>query len=405
MKYQSIIIPLGILGIFLLGACETPEGPRPNGDDEIAPGLVTVDEVVNISGGAVIYYTPPEDVDLLYIKAAFTDNRGIDREVKSSAANDSLLIQGLGEVKEYQVHLSAYDRVENQSEASTTTITPLEPPVRLIGPSLTGEVDYGGIKVFYENSMRAEVSLNMLVEDSLTGGMRYTESFLTSQESGSYSFRGYPPVKTRFGVYVEDRWENKSDTTYFEITPIPDDYVDKGDISVFKIQGDEDFEQFGHSAEEMWDDRWSDQWNTGHTDFAPLPHYLTLNLGVNVELSRFKLYQRGGDELYKHGNPKHFRVYGTLDVNDLPPYDPQDPNAGWTLLGEFHSFKPSGLPVGQFSSEDVEFQDKGEDFEFDVDNLVEIRYIRLEVIETWGNLNLTVIGELSFWGNISEQQQ
>lgn len=403
MKYQTVLLLFGVL----FSACEAPEGHHPYGGDETAPGMVTVDEVVNIPGGAVIYYTPPEEVDVLYVKAAFTDNKGGHREVKSSTSNDSILIQGLGEIKEYIVQLSAYDRGGNQSKVSLATITPLTPPVMQIGHTLVGEVDYGGVKVSYENPMEAEVSLNILVKDTTTGKMRYRESFFTSQESGSYSFRGYPAVKTRFGVYVEDRWENKSDTTYFEVTPIPDDFLDKEKFSVFRIQGDEDFGGYSSSypAEMMWDNRWSDQWNCGHTDFAPLPIHLTIDLGVNVELSRFKLYQRGGTELYKHGNPEHFRIYGTLDVNDLPPYDPENPNAGWILLGEFHSFKPSGLPIGQVTAEDVEFQDKGEDFEFDVDNLVEIRYVRIEVLETWGNMNLAVIGELAFWGNITGQQQ
>ncbi|MGK0254276.1 MAG: hypothetical protein ACI9OE_001775, partial [Mariniflexile sp.] len=66
------------------------------------------------------------------------------------------------------------------------------------------------------------------------------------------------------------------------------------------------------------------------------------------------------------------------------------------------SFKPSGLPIGQTTAEDYEFQNKGEDFDFDVDNLVEIKYIRIEVLENWGGINGTVIGELSFWGEISQ---
>lgn len=390
--------------LLVLGACE-PDQHHPNGNDGIPPGPVTVNAVENRSGGAFILFTAPTDTDVLYVKAAFTDDKGKARDVKVSATVDSLVIEGFGSTGEFEVNLYAVDRGENASEPVLVIISPLESQVDLIFPTIRGEVDYGGLKVSYENEGRAEVSLNLTMFDENHGTWNYKESFFTSQASGSYSFRGYKGIKTKFGVYVEDRWGNLSDTAFFEVTPIPDEYLDKSLFSVFRISGDKDFNDYGFNEKQMWDNRWSDQWNCGHTDFTPLPHHLTIDLGVNVKLSRFKLYQRGGSELYKHGNPKHFKIYGTLDVNDLPPHNDALPNEGWTLLKDCYSFKPSGLPIGQTTAEDHEFQNKGEDFEFDVDNLVEVRYIRIENLETWGDQIVTVIGELSFWGEISESNQ
>lgn len=400
---NKLILLFTVIGVVFMCSCESDDEHKPHGADGNAPGEPVINEVIPTPGGAIIYYSAPEDIDVLYIQAVFTDNKNRLREVKSSPSNDSLVIEGLGEVAEYNIGVSAVDRGENESNVTEVKVTPLTPPVRLISPSLVGEVDYGGIKVSYENPSRAEVSLNIVSENE-SGEMIYRESFFTSQLQGSYSFRGYSAVRTRFGVYVEDRWENVSDTTYFEVTPIPDEFLDKDNFSVFKIQGDEDFNDYGFNEGQMFDNRWDDQWNCGHTAFLPLPHQLTIDLGTTVKLSRFKLYQRGGDAYFAHGNPKHFKIYGTLDINDLPPYDPQNPHAGWTLLKDCHSFKPSGLPLGQVTAEDIEYARKGEDFEFDVDNLVEVRYIRIENIESWGQ-EVTVIGELSFWGEITSQQQ
>ena len=395
------IFSLGIV-LFIYG-CQVEEKQGPYGSDGEAPGPVALEYVINKPGGAVIYYTPPTDVDVLYIKASFNDDRGRAREVKVSQVIDSIVIEGFGQIGDYKVTLNAVDRGENISEPTVVDISPLTPPLQLIFPTLVGEVDFGGIKVSYENPLQSEVSLNVVVFDESRDEFVYRESFFTSQASGTYSFRGYKAVKTQFGVYVEDRWENISDTIYFEVTPIPDDFLDKSLFSVFKIQNDKDFNDYGFNEAQMWDSRWSDQWNCGHTNFLTnLPHYLTFNLGTAAKLSRFKMYQRGGSELYKHGNPKRFNVYGVLDVNNLPPYDSNNPNAGWILLREYESFKPSGLPIGQTNAEDYEFQNKGEDFDFDVDNLVEIKYIRIEVLENWGGINGTVIGELSFWGEISQ---
>ncbi|MGQ7867838.1 DUF5000 domain-containing lipoprotein [Sunxiuqinia sp. sy24] len=400
MKYHIIIF---LLGITLFFGCEEDEH-KPYGSDGIAPGPVTIDKVINTPGGAVIYFTAPTDNDVLYVKATFEDNLGNKREVKTSAVMDSLNIEGYGEMGEYPVSVYAVDRGENVSSAVNISISPLEPPVQLILPTIVGEVDYGGIKIHYENLLQAEVSLNLVAYDSIQDQMVYRESFFTSQPSGFYSFRGYKSEKTRFGVYVEDRWGNQSETVNFEVIPIPDEFLEKSLFSVFKISGDKSFNEYGFNTRQMWDGRWSDQWNCGHTNFEPLPHRLTIDLGTTAKLSRFKLYQRGGSELYKHGNPKRFKIYGTLDINELPPYDPANPNAGWTLLKECQSFKPSGLPIGQVNSEDIEFQNKGEDFEFDVENLVEVRYIRIENLETWGEQQVTVIGELSFWGEITSTQ-
>ena len=402
MKKHSIKAII-IFSILLLGACQEYEN-QPYGSDGVPPGIASVTDVVNHPGGAAIYFTPPTDLDILYVQAIFTDDRGNLREVKASASVDSLLIEGFGKVGDYNVDVYAVDRGENKSESTQIVISPLEPAINIIFPTITGEVDYGGLKVGYENVLRAEVSINVMIYDSLQDEMVYKESFFTSQPNGFYSFRGFKGVKTLFGVFVEDRWGNQSDIAYYEIIPIPDDYLDKSLFYVFKMPGDQDFNQYGFNENQMWDNSWSSQWNCGHTAFTPLPHRLTIDLGVKVKLSRFKLYQRGGSELYKHGNPEHFKVYGTLDINTIPEYNPANPNGGWTLLKDCYSFKPSGLPIGQTTAEDHEFQDKGEDFEFDPENLVEVRYIRIENIDTWGDQQVSVIGELAFWGEISENQ-
>ena len=126
-----------------------------------------------------------------------------------------------------------------------------------------------------------------------------------------------------------------------------------------------------------------------------------MDLGQVAKLNRFKLYQRGGSELYKHGNPKRFEIYGRLNLDNLPIYDPDDPGDGWIFLGYFESFKPSGLPPGSNTAEDYEFQDNGEDFVFDFEaQQHEIRFIRFVNIESWNNQMVTVIGELSFWGSL-----
>ena len=389
-----------VLLIICALSCIDDSDHGPYGSDNIPPGKVIVNEVINTAGGAIIYFTPPTDEDLLYVKATYNDENQTEREVIVSAVIDSLNIVGFAEQGTYPVDVIAVDRGENESIPTVINISPLEAPIHAILNSMEGSQDFGGINISYLNPSRADVSLNMSTLDE-NGNLVFRESFYTSQANNSYSFRGYDPEPTTFVIYVEDRWGNQTATRSFEVTPLEDVFLAKEYWAIQSMPGDESFSEYGFSANQIWDGYWSNQWNCGHTNFLPLPHQLTLDLGQTAKLNRFKLYQRGGSELYKHGNPKRFKMYGREDLNGLPIYDPDNPGGGWIYLGDFESFKPSGLPPGSNTAEDYEFQDNGEDFVFDYDaRQHDIRYVRLVDVESWNNQMVTVIGELSFWGSV-----
>jgi hypothetical protein len=387
------------LAIMLINCSEDPLHSA-NGSDGIPPGKVTVNSIENIAGGAIIKFTPPTDEDLLYIKGSYDDENGTQKQVIVSSFIDTLGITGFGQVGQYPVEIRAVDIGDNESEPVTVEISPLEAPIHAILESIEGLEDFGGINISYLNPTRAEVSLNMSVQNS-EGELEFKESFYTSQANSSYSFRGYDPEPTIFVIYVEDRWGNQTISRSFEVTPLEDIFLEKVYWSVQSMPGDESFSEYGFSANQIWDGSWSSQWNCGHTSFLPLPHQFTLDLGQTAKLNRFKLYQRGGSELYKHGNPKRFKIYGRENLNSLPIYDPDSPGDGWIDLGYFESFKPSGLPPGSNTAEDYEYQDNGEDFVFAFDaRQYDIRYIRLVNLESWNNQMVSVIGELSFWGTV-----
>lgn len=385
--------------ILLVYGC-SEESHQAFGSDNDPPGKVTITSIENVAGGAIIKFTPPSDEDLLYIIGKYENEKGEKKQVIVSAYIDSLNINGFGKIGIFDVEVSAFDLGNNQSEIEIVEISPLEAPIHEILKSIDGIQDFGGINISYENPSSANVSLNMsVVNDS--GELEFKESFYTSQKNSSYSFRGYDPVATTFVIYVEDQWGNQTETKSFEITPLKDVFIEKSFWSVVQMPGDESFSEYGFSANQIWDGSWSNQWNCGHTNFLSLPHQLTLDLGQRVKLNRFKLYQRGGSELYKHGNPKIFEIYGRENLDNLPIYDPSKPGDGWILLGKFESFKPSGLPPGSNTEEDYLFQDNGEDFVFEFESQSrEIRYIRFINIESWNNQMVTVIGELSFWGGV-----
>ena len=123
-------------------------------------------------------------------------------------------------------------------------------------------------------------------------------------------------------------------------------------------------------------------------------------MGRTFRLSRFKLYQRGtADWVYNHGNPRIFKVYGSPD--DKARVNPiNEGEHPWTLLGEYESIKPSGLPVGKKSctDEDIEKGAGGEDYDFTYGSAYEVRYLMFQIDKTWGGTEMIHISELEFWG-------
>ena len=169
LKYikKAFVIVTTIAAFSLIMTC-SEEGHGPYGSDGIPPDKVTINEVVNTPGGAVIFFTPPTDEDLLYIKASFEDENQLSREVIVSAVIDSLSIVGFAQEGTYPVDVVAVDRGENESEPVVVNISPLEAPIHAILNSMVSAQDFGGINIAYENPTRAEVSLNMSTPVSYT---------------------------------------------------------------------------------------------------------------------------------------------------------------------------------------------------------------------------------------------
>lgn len=129
-----------------------------------------------------------------------------------------------------------------------------------------------------------------------------------------------------------------------------------------------------------------------------VPHSFTFDLGQEAVISRFRQWQRLTiTVLYRIQNIKKFELWGspTADVN--ADFDT------WIKLGEFESKKPSGLPVGQESAEDIAYATAGEDFFF-MQTPPKIRYIRYHVVELWGGNKVDIaLGDITFFKDENEE--
>ena len=364
------------------------------------PNEVTNLQFVPINGGFDITYDLPAGKDVLYVKAIFTNNKGVESEVRASAFNNSLKILGYGDVDEKQVKVVTVSESEIASSGVSFSGIPLTPVVDVVAESVDMRVTFGGIKISWVNETEVPIAIDIFAENDL-GELEIVETVYTENLEEIYSLRGRDPVEQPFKLIIRDRYENVSKTVYPDtpnklLAPLLETRLDKSLFSQVALDNDDNWEQWGARFSNLWDENPSAE-NWVHTQGnIPRPSILTIDLGVNVKLSRFIMHQRGGSWGFRHANPRTFTVYGATEIPG------QDGNLDdWTKLGDFESIKPSKLPVGTLSNEDRQRVLDGDQHEFDDQNLVEIRYVRIAVHTAWGGNNATHIRELTFYGQLN----
>lgn len=383
----------------LLTGCKEDDNLKPYGDnDGAAPAAVSNIRVRNYPGGAVIRYDLPGDADLAYVKAEFFSTDQQKREVRASQYVDSLVVEGFGDTREYDILLYAYDHFENRSEGVSVKVQPLTPPVHTIFESLRYTVDFGGFLIEYENPTKSDIAIYVVQHDAASGDFDYYDAYYTRTASGTYPVRGLPDKENEFGIYVRDRYNNYSQTLYFTATPYREDVLDKKLFQLVKYPGDTSWAEYSGNPINMWDGQVNEH-VYAHTGYpVDFPHCITIDLGVDVRLSRMHEWQRSR---WEHGSWKRFEVYGCAE---LPAPSDDDLFAGWTLLGDFESIKPSGLPLYQNSDEDLERYAEGEDFAF-MRDIPLVRYVRIAVTMSWSGMLCSTVSEISFWGDIRQADE
>lgn len=368
---------------------------QPVNKNDQQPAKVSNVEVENLPGGARISYTLPSSENILYIKAVYEIREGVEQEVKSSYYNRSLIIEGFPDTEEYDVQLYTVSRGEIASEALTIQVNPLTPPVEEVFKTLVIEPTFAGIKVDFVNEAEANVVLTILAADSI-GDMRTVDRIYTKAIAGQFATRGFAAEPRRFGIFVRDRWDNRSDTLFTELTPWPEEKLNGTSFTMINLPGDNTVQ---HCCGDGISDVFDGNWNSGdafHTKPANgIPVSFTFDLGETVSLSRMVFHHRrgngagAGDGAYKAGDVKKFEVYGSLEA---PASDGSW--EGWTKLATFESKQISNDVNENFQFAVVD----GEGFDFPL-GTPPVRYLRYRAIETWGGLTYIYIGELTFYGN------
>src|SRR3546814_836919 len=227
--------------------------------------------------------------------------------------------------------------------------------------------------------------------------MQIADRVYTKAIDGQFATRGFQPELRRFGVFVRDRWDNRSDTTFIELAPWPEEEINKDNFVIINLPGDNTIQHCcGDGISDVFDGNFnsSDAFHTKPTNGIPVS--FTVDLGETVSLSRLIFHHRrgggagAGDGAYKAGDVKVFEIYGR---NDPPESDGSWDN--WIKLGTFESKQISNdvNENHQFAVVD------GEGFDFPL-GTPPVRYLRYRATQPWGGLTYIYIGELTFFGNL-----
>lgn len=374
-----------------LSACKQDKIIGPNEDDGTIPGPVLHTVVENLPGGAKISYTLPNSSNMLYVKAEYAIREGIVREVKASYHKNFLMVEGFPDTREYDVKLYTVSRGEKSSEPVIVKINPQTPPVQEAFRSLELGETFGGISISFQNSSAADLRAVLLVPDSL-GALKETSVFYTKMPAAVIAARGFESMEKRFGVYIKDRFDNRSDTLFATLTPLYEKELDKSKFKAMNLAGD--YNSPNNSGRSTMDKLWDGILGSNVENMfstlpgGPMPQRFTFDLGVEASLSRFVYYPRANGSFAYTNQPRLFEIWGTNN----PASDDS-----WVKLRDCEMIKPSGSSLGVVTDEDRAYATAGITYEFPV-GVPKVRYIRFQTNEVWSGANIAIL-ELTFFGS------
>lgn len=224
--YHLIILLCGMSLIFLLYSCKKYGGPVNvnNGNANASIEQVRNVRVENIPGGAHIFYTLPNNKNLLYVKAVYNTKNNGEQEVIASKYVDSLTVRGFANGNPHKVKLYSYGRRSTKSKPKSVTINPLTPTYKDVYNSIKMESIFGGISIsFNDNDLKRKLVIVVLNDSSRQISVLNKKHI--SKQKGNYDLHGFKSKVYKLGYYVRDRYQNISDTSFISLKPLFEELI------------------------------------------------------------------------------------------------------------------------------------------------------------------------------------
>ncbi len=398
-KYKTVI--WACVALLSLLSCDEDDNI-----DTQAPGILTNLTVTATNGGGIINYDLPEDDDILYVKAVYTNSQGEEVFSVSSKHNSSVEVTGLNQTTPINVQLYVIDESQNRSKAVGFDFTPLESFIHLVQESMTISPDLGGVKVTWDNIASKTVFVYLYIQDGAEEIVRILSS---SNAEESQFVRGLESKELSFSIKVEDFDGNMTELEdKGKFTPLFEEKIDKSTWSLVSSQSIN-----GDAYEGKTVNLWDDIVDTVETDndnsyfiatrednggSLNFPMDIVIDLNKNVKIQRFKFWQRaywynggGKSYYYQEENLKSFNLYASTDGET------------WNILGEFDLGTPELNSSGDVPAAILQAASEGHEF-----SLPEIseafRYLKFSITSNYGSTQIVVGSELTLYGldNLTE---
>ena len=389
---KLLFIPLFV---FAAVACSDKED-----GDTTPPGVLTVDMVTPTNGGGIINYTLPDDNDILYVKAEYTNSNGVDVSRASSSYNNSIEIDGLNQTTALTITLYVVDENFNQSAPIFVELIPLESFIYLVQESIELAADLGGFRITWDNIESKTVYVYVHINDGTEEEVRILSSD-NAQES--IAVRGLPSTEISISTRVQDFDEN---TTTLEekgtLTPLFEEVIDKSTWTLLASQSVNGNAWEGDSTN-FWDDVIDTTGNNSDNSYFMIwrdlnggslnwPLDLVINLNKNVKITRFSVWQRafwynGPSDVpyyFQEENMKSFTIYASNDAQV------------WQELGQFDIGDPRDSE-GNIPAAALESAANGHEFELDAVSEA-FRYLKFSVTSNYGSETYVNGSEITLYG-------
>ncbi|HUP13188.1 MAG TPA: DUF4959 domain-containing protein, partial [Niastella sp.] len=275
--------------ILITGACGKQMGREPINNDPAVPAIVGNVKVENRSGKAKLTYSVPYDPALLYVQAEYTLSSGDVATRKASYYEDSLILDGFADTLEHEVSLYSISRSNVRSEPVLVKVKPLEASIFHVIKSLKIENAFGGYNITAVNPTGENIGLivlskNVFKEFEADNNL----SVFTSENNILSKVRNMDTTTVRVGFFVKDRWGNKTDTVFTDITPIYEVQLSPTNFKAVAMPNDAPQVTNGARLEYAWDGKlgWPNTSFTDQSKGGNVPHMVTFDMGITARLSR-----------------------------------------------------------------------------------------------------------------------
>jgi len=395
---RSVKFLLAMVVIMMINACEEKKLEPIHGSLG-KPGMVTILEQESIPGGVTVVYRIPQSEDILSVVAEYTLSNGKKYESEASYFENTLTIAGYNDhTREYTANLYTVNRAQERSDPVTVSFTPGESALSKVTKSMEITADWGGPRFSWLNKDQEPLIFEFYATDE-EGNFRTLRVLGSTLDSTSFALRGYDPKPQRFATVIRDYWDNTSIMIEETLTPWLEQKADKSKMRIMGLNNDAGWNMWGSNPGYMLNDI-SNQFG----EWEPIPASVTFDLGVTLKLSRLVHFHRIGSDFpnpLERGNPKRYELYGYYGAG-VPS------NSGdwseWTLILQHEEMLPAsgGRVSSDRTDEDMAVvREEGQTAEIPL-SVEPTRYLRMRVMQTWGNTTFASITRVDFYGEIQD---